>query len=142
MLGLLTGLPELPLHKHFLGYRHEADKFAAAGLTAEPSHEVKPPRAHECKVQLEAVVRQLACCTASESFMTQLAICGVDMPVVRRDCVAGMPRGAICGFQCKKGMYDDAQLDHTRQTGLCIWRSLPRDGRGICFGRAGTWQWA
>ncbi|MEV4255477.1 flavin reductase family protein, partial [Spirillospora sp. NPDC049652] len=36
------------------GCRFEPDKFAAAGLTAEPSHLVRPPRVAGCPIQLEA----------------------------------------------------------------------------------------
>ena len=39
-------------------YRHVADKFAAAGLTPQPSEAVAPPRVAECALQLEAVVRR------------------------------------------------------------------------------------
>lgn len=40
-------------------YRHEADKFALAGLTSEPSDKVQPPRVAECALQLEAQVRRV-----------------------------------------------------------------------------------
>ncbi len=43
-LARTTGRASVPLHKKALGYRHVADKFGAAGLTAEPSVEVAPPR--------------------------------------------------------------------------------------------------
>jgi len=81
-LALLTGSTELPLHKHFLGYRHEADKFAAAGFTAEPSHEVKPPRVHECKVQLEAVVQDIRPFAEQDPRMP-IAACMVELRIVR-----------------------------------------------------------
>jgi flavin reductase (DIM6/NTAB) family NADH-FMN oxidoreductase RutF len=57
-LALLTGSPEVPRHKQFLGYQHEADKFGAAGLTPQPSDTVAAPRVLECPVQLEAVVEE------------------------------------------------------------------------------------
>jgi hypothetical protein len=41
-----------------MGYRHEPDKFAAAGLTPAASHEVAPPRIAECPVQLEAALTE------------------------------------------------------------------------------------
>ncbi|MFT4210753.1 MAG: flavin reductase family protein [Microbacterium sp.] len=40
-------------------YRHVADKFAAAGLTAQESEIVVPPRVAECALQLEAVARRI-----------------------------------------------------------------------------------
>ncbi len=55
-LACLSGSDPLPRHKQMLGYRSEADKFAAAGLTAVPSESVAPPRIAECAIQLEAVV--------------------------------------------------------------------------------------
>lgn len=58
-LALLTGAADVPKHKRFLGYQHEANKFAVAGLTPEASLDVKPPRAKECLVQLEARVEDI-----------------------------------------------------------------------------------
>jgi len=55
-LALCTGTAQLPLHKQWLGYRHVADKFGEAGLSAQPSEQVAPPRVRECQVQLEAQV--------------------------------------------------------------------------------------
>jgi flavin reductase (DIM6/NTAB) family NADH-FMN oxidoreductase RutF len=55
-LALLTGTSPPPAHKLARGYRHEAGKFEAAGLTPVPSACVKPPRARECPVHLEAVL--------------------------------------------------------------------------------------
>lgn len=40
-------------------YRHEPEKFAAAGLTAEASDLVAPPRVQECALQFEAEVRRM-----------------------------------------------------------------------------------
>jgi len=57
-LALLTGTAIVPDHKLQKGYRYEADKFAAAGLTAAPSHDVNPPRVVECPIQLESVVER------------------------------------------------------------------------------------
>ncbi|MGW4502441.1 flavin reductase family protein [Micromonospora sp. NPDC004336] len=58
-LALLTGTPTVPEHKLRKGYRHEADKFGAAGLTPLPSDRVAPPRVAECPVHLEAVVNRM-----------------------------------------------------------------------------------
>ncbi len=44
----------MPDGKARRGYRHVTDKFAQAGLTPVPSVLVRPPRALECPVQLEA----------------------------------------------------------------------------------------
>ncbi len=58
-LALTTGSRTVPVHKKLLGYRHEADKFAASGLTPQASKAVAPMRAQECPVQLEAVVEDI-----------------------------------------------------------------------------------
>jgi flavin reductase (DIM6/NTAB) family NADH-FMN oxidoreductase RutF len=51
--GSLTGRNPVPATKPS-GCRYEPDKFAAAGLTPEPSRQVRPPRLAECPLQLEA----------------------------------------------------------------------------------------
>src|SRR5258708_23658421 len=53
-LALLTGSSFVPMHKRMLGYRHVADKFAAAALCAVPSEAVWAPRVAEREIQLEA----------------------------------------------------------------------------------------
>ncbi|MGJ4949376.1 flavin reductase family protein [Bradyrhizobium sp. HKCCYLS20291] len=55
-LALTTGSDPVPAMKRHKGYRHEADKFVAAGLTACASGTVAAPRVAECPVQLEARV--------------------------------------------------------------------------------------
>ncbi|CCE00591.1 flavin reductase family protein [Bradyrhizobium sp. STM 3809] len=55
-LALTTGSDPVPAMKRHKGYRHEADKFALAGLTAIASETVAAPRVAECPVQLEARV--------------------------------------------------------------------------------------
>lgn len=55
-LALTTGSDPVPPHKLEKGYRHVADKFSIARLTALPSACVTPPRALECPVQLEATL--------------------------------------------------------------------------------------
>lgn len=55
-LARLTGSDPVPPGKRARGYRHEAKKFEAAGLTAVASDTVAPPRARECPVQMEAVL--------------------------------------------------------------------------------------
>lgn len=58
-LALTSASAPLPPHKQWLGYRHVADKFAHAGLSAQASIQVAPPRVRECLVQLEAVVQDI-----------------------------------------------------------------------------------
>lgn len=53
-LARTTGSDPVPPHKLAMGYRHERHKFPVAGLTAEASLSVSPPRVRECPVQLEA----------------------------------------------------------------------------------------
>lgn len=55
-LALTTGRNPVPGGKAERGYRYEGDKFGRAGLTAVPSQTVRPPRAAECPVAMEAVV--------------------------------------------------------------------------------------
>ncbi|WP_412543516.1 flavin reductase family protein [Longispora sp. K20-0274] len=55
-LAMTTGAPVVPPHKAAQGYRHAADKFGLAGLTAQPADLVGPPRVAECPIQLECVV--------------------------------------------------------------------------------------
>ena len=55
-LARLTGSNPVPPHKVAMGYTHEADKFGTAGLTPDPSIDVRPPRVAECPVQMEAVL--------------------------------------------------------------------------------------
>jgi flavin reductase (DIM6/NTAB) family NADH-FMN oxidoreductase RutF len=43
----------VPDCKYQQGYRYVVDKFAAAGLTAQPSELVGPDRVRQCPVQLE-----------------------------------------------------------------------------------------
>ncbi|NJP97735.1 flavin reductase family protein [Nonomuraea sp. FMUSA5-5] len=53
-LARLTGRHPVPPEKQELGYRYESAKFEAAGLQAEPSDLVRPPRVAECPLQFEA----------------------------------------------------------------------------------------
>jgi flavin reductase (DIM6/NTAB) family NADH-FMN oxidoreductase RutF len=57
-LAPLTGRDPVPASKHD-GCRFEPDKFGAAGLRAEPSHTVRPPRVAQCPLQLEARAARL-----------------------------------------------------------------------------------
>jgi flavin reductase (DIM6/NTAB) family NADH-FMN oxidoreductase RutF len=53
-LAALTGSNPVPEHKRDR-FRHEPRKFEAAGLTAQASELVTPPRVAECPLQFEAV---------------------------------------------------------------------------------------
>lgn len=55
-LARTTASDPVPPHELAMGYRHEADKFARAGLTPLPSGEVTPPRVAECPVHVEAIL--------------------------------------------------------------------------------------
>lgn len=81
-LALTTGSPTVPLHKKLLGYRHVSDKFEAAGLTPTPSLVVTPQRAHECPVQLEAVVEDIRPFARSDARMGVPAVC-VEVRIVK-----------------------------------------------------------
>lgn len=58
-LALTTGVNPVPDYKTRMGFRYVADKFGLAGLTAEASDTVRPPRVAECPVQLEAVIENV-----------------------------------------------------------------------------------
>jgi len=81
-LALLTGSRRVPLHKTFLGYRSEPDKFAAAGLTPQPSILVKPPRVKECKLQMEARVVSIAPFAKGDSRMA-IPVRAVEARILR-----------------------------------------------------------
>ena len=55
-LARTTASDPVPPHKVAMGYRHEPDKFALAGLTPLAAHDVAPPRVAECPVHLEATL--------------------------------------------------------------------------------------
>lgn len=54
-----TGADPVPPYKAQTGFRHEADKFALGGFSAQDSVTVAPPRIRDCPLQCEA--RLLAC---------------------------------------------------------------------------------
>jgi flavin reductase (DIM6/NTAB) family NADH-FMN oxidoreductase RutF len=55
-IALLTGRSDVPDYKAARGYRHESDKFSAAGLTPEPSDLVAPLGIAESRISLEGRV--------------------------------------------------------------------------------------
>ena len=81
-LALTTGSTSVPVHKKLLGYRHERDKFAAAGLTPLPSQSVQPSRASECPVQLEAQVQEIRPFARHDARMAIPAI-AVEVKIVK-----------------------------------------------------------
>ena len=59
-LARTTGSDPVPPHKLAMGYRHVADKFGVAGLTAARVVScVRPPRVRECPVHLEATLESV-----------------------------------------------------------------------------------
>jgi flavin reductase (DIM6/NTAB) family NADH-FMN oxidoreductase RutF len=77
-IALLTGSRTVPPHKAAKGYRHQADKFGAAGLTPVPSEQVRPPRVAECLIHLEASVNRMHSLGEPGS-----GVVAVDVQVVR-----------------------------------------------------------
>ncbi len=66
-LALTTGSDPVPGYKAERGYRHEAHKFARAGLTPLASETVAPPRAREAPVQLEATIEAIHSLAAEDA---------------------------------------------------------------------------
>lgn len=54
-----TAAEPVPVDKAWLGFEHESRKWRRSGLTAAPSDLVRPARALECPLQLEAVVEAI-----------------------------------------------------------------------------------
>jgi flavin reductase (DIM6/NTAB) family NADH-FMN oxidoreductase RutF len=81
-LARLTASDPVPEHKVRMGYRHERAKFAAAGLTADPSDRVRAPRVRECPVQLEAVVKGMHRLEADDP-ARRGALVGIEVKIVR-----------------------------------------------------------
>lgn len=72
-LGLLTGANPVPPGKAGR-WRHEPDKFAAAGLHRYPSEIVHPPRVAECPVQIEARATHVGPGAAGEFMIVQARV--------------------------------------------------------------------
>ncbi|WP_079150872.1 flavin reductase family protein [Streptomyces sparsogenes] len=72
-LAPLTGRHPVPSTKAE-GCRFEPDKFAAAGLREEPSHEVRPPRVAECPLQLEARALRVGPDVSGEFVIVEAAV--------------------------------------------------------------------
>ncbi|MDR3660469.1 MAG: flavin reductase family protein [Mycobacterium sp.] len=72
-LSMLTGSNPVPEGKAQRGYQFQRDKFGAAGLTPVASETVRPPRAQECPVQMEAELVQVMRAMADDYDYTQHA---------------------------------------------------------------------
>jgi flavin reductase (DIM6/NTAB) family NADH-FMN oxidoreductase RutF len=81
-LARLTASDPVPEHKLRMGYRHEREKFAAAGLTADRADLVDAPRVRECPVQLEAVVTGLHRLEADDP-SRRGSLVGIEVKIVR-----------------------------------------------------------
>ena len=68
-LAPLTGSMPVPDYKAAMGFRHEKDKYGAAGLTPVQSEIVRPSRILECPLQLEAAVRRIQRPATDSSFV-------------------------------------------------------------------------
>jgi flavin reductase (DIM6/NTAB) family NADH-FMN oxidoreductase RutF len=68
-LALTTGSDPVPAYKEQRGYRHEAAKFVRAGLTPVPSETVRPMRAREAPVQLEARIEAVHSLAAEDDML-------------------------------------------------------------------------
>lgn len=79
-LALLTGRRSVPLHKKALGYRYEANKIDAAGMTEQSSEEVLPSRVLQCPVQLEATVVSISPFAAKDPRMA-IAACAIELRI-------------------------------------------------------------
>jgi flavin reductase (DIM6/NTAB) family NADH-FMN oxidoreductase RutF len=88
-LALTTGSATVPLHKKLLGYRHEAEKFAAAGLTANAASQVAPARVQECPVQLEARVQEIRAFARGDARMGVPAV-AVEVQIIAVHAHAGI----------------------------------------------------
>ena len=79
-LAMTTGRSPVPDKKAAWGYRHEPDKFGAAGLTPQPSLTVAAPRIAECPVQMEGTVHAVhpfgknVAANAFEIYITKLHV--------------------------------------------------------------------
>jgi flavin reductase (DIM6/NTAB) family NADH-FMN oxidoreductase RutF len=111
-----TGSDPVPPGKRRRGYRHLADKFGEAGLTAIPSDLVAPPRAAECPVQMECTLVEAQPFNRS-AFALEV---NVDRVHASQDVLAGPDRidpdawrPLIMSFQQFYGLAD-GQLQHSR----------------------------
>jgi flavin reductase (DIM6/NTAB) family NADH-FMN oxidoreductase RutF len=90
-LALLTGSNPIPEYKVAMGYRHEANKFGAAGLTPVESALVRAPRVLECAVQLEARIEAIHPVDAPERHLVSIEARIVRVHASEAVLVEGVP---------------------------------------------------
>ena len=73
----------------------DGDKFALAGLTREPSHQVAAPTIAECPVSLECRVREIIPLGSHDMFLADIVSVGVDPRFVDEK---GALHMEICGL--------------------------------------------
>jgi flavin reductase (DIM6/NTAB) family NADH-FMN oxidoreductase RutF len=75
-LAPLTGRHPVPVDKRDR-FRHEPSKFTAAGLTAQASVRVRPPRVAECPLQLEARAAAIRTDSSGEFLLVEAHVLAV-----------------------------------------------------------------
>lgn len=81
-IALTTGSDPVPENKRAMGFRHVADKFGLAQLTAVPAELVAAPRARECPIQMEAAVEAIEPFGASNPSI-RTPMCAIELRVLR-----------------------------------------------------------
>ncbi len=76
--ALTIGKKPVPKYKARMVYKFESDKFRLARLTPEASHTVKPPKAKQCPIQLEAQVENIYSLGRSEDHL-----CTVELSILK-----------------------------------------------------------
>lgn len=77
-LALTTGKNPVPEYKTKMNFIYEPNKFERAGLTEIPSELVNAPRAKECPVQLEAIVKRVNHFGPKDSYTA-----GIEVEIIR-----------------------------------------------------------
>lgn len=95
-LAPLTGRDPVPEAKAGL-FRFERDKFGAAGLTAQPSETVAPPRVRECPLQLEGTVIAMSQLRSGSAQNVEVAVTRVH--AAREIVVAGTNHIDVSGYR-------------------------------------------
>ncbi len=73
-LALTTGKNPVPDYKVKMNFRFDPQKFETAQLTPVASELVKPPRARECPVQLEAQVENIYMLGKTEDYLSTVEV--------------------------------------------------------------------
>ena len=84
-LALTTGKNPVPDYKARMNFRFEPRKFETAGLTPVASDRVRPPRAQECPIQLEARVENIYVLGSPED-----RHCTVEVTIIRTHIAEGL----------------------------------------------------